>query len=278
MAKSQAKTLYFLANTRGNTWFHQLDPRVKLAYLMVFTVVDLIFLDPLYLFLVFLSTVPIWISAKVNLRPILPMLLSLGLTFLGLFLFMFSTSGVVATSQIETAARGIDLGPVTFYPAALASGLIHIFRMATPALTSLLVFATTDPADFARAINRWKAPREISFLVVMALRLFPLVLEESTNIRQAQRVRGVSTRGLMNQFRALTRTHLPLLVILLRKSKNMGIAIENRAFGARKWSGALREWQMTKNDYLMISFIVLFLAVALFVRYGLGLGGGILLV
>jgi len=278
MAKAETQSLYFLANTRGDTWFHRLDPRVKMIYLMAFVAIDLVFLDPLYLFLIFLSTIPIWISAKINLRPILPMLVGLGLTFLGLFLFMFSASGVVATSPIEGAAEGIALGPITFYPVALKSGLVHIFRMAIPALTSLLVFATTDPSDFARAIHRWKAPREISFLVVMALRLFPLILEEFTNIRQAQRVRGASTKGLRNQFRALGRTHLPLLIILLRKAKDMGTAAESRAFGARKWSGSLREWQLLRDDYLMIGFTVVFFLTALVVRYGLGLGGGNLLV
>jgi energy-coupling factor transport system permease protein len=278
MAKKEVQGLDFLANTRGDTWFHRLDPRVKLIYLMVFVAVDLVFLDPLYLFLVFLSTIPIWISAKINLRAILPMLVGLGLTYLGLFLFMFSASGVVATSPIEGAAEGIFLGPITFYPVALKSGLVHIFRMAIPALTSLLVFATTDPSDFARAIHRWKAPREIAFLVVMSLRLFPLILGEFTNIRQAQRVRGASTKGLRNQFRALKRTHLPLMIILLRKAKDMGTAVESRAFGARKWSGSLREWQLFRNDYLMMGFTVVFLLTALVVRYGLGLGGGILLV
>lgn len=279
MAKKRKQALYFLANVRGDTWFHRIDPRVKVIFLLGFITVDLLFLDPRFLFLALLTTIPIWITARVDLRPLLPVIFGLVLTFVGLFLFVFSASTSIATYGVGVVEQaGIHLGPFIIYPVALGDGLVHIFRMAIPISTSLLVFATTDPADFARAIHKWKAPREVSFLLVTALRLFPITLEEFGNIRQAQRVRGVSTRGVVNNFKAMMSTSFPLLVIMLRKSRQMGVAIEGRGFGARQWKGALRVWKLGLNDYLLLVWISLLLLGTLYLRFVLGLGWGTLVI
>jgi energy-coupling factor transporter transmembrane protein EcfT len=34
MAEIQSEPLYFLANVRGNSWFHRLDPRTKVGFLV----------------------------------------------------------------------------------------------------------------------------------------------------------------------------------------------------------------------------------------------------
>lgn len=263
----------FLANVRGNTWFHRLDPRTKILYLASLVGVDLIFLDPLFLLAVFLTTLPIWISSKINLRPLLPQITGFGLTLLSFMFFIFSFSGAVGSSgHVGPGETGIALGPLVFYPSASSIGAVQILRMAIPMATSLLVFATTDPTAFARALNRMKVPREISFMLVTALRFFPLALEESTNITQAQKVRGVSTKGPINRFRATRLLVLPLFINLLRQSRDMGIAVESRGFGARKWQGSLRELRFERNDYLMFAWIVIFVCIAIYVRFVLGLG------
>ena len=272
-AKVRVQALDFLANSRGNTWFHRLDPRVKLIYLASVLVVGFIFLDPKYQLTVLLSTIPFWVTARVNLRPLLAPLIGLTLTLVGMAIFIFgSQDRLVNRSGGEDMTGTISLGPVVLYSSSLTVGAAQLLRMGIPMATSLLVFATTDPADFARAINKWKVPREISFMIVMGLRIFPLALEEHTSITQAQRVRGVSTRGPVNRFRAFLRTSFPLLVILLRKSRDMGVSIESRGFGARKWAGTLRVWKLSTSDYLMLGFIVIYLAVGFYVRFVLGRG------
>lgn len=273
MAEVGREPLYFLANVRGRSWFHRLDPRTKVAYLLALVCVDLLFLDPRFLLAVFLTTLPIWLTARINLRPLAPQLTAVGITMFALMLFIFSFSGAVGTSAHAGAdASGIPIGPLVFYPASFDIGAVQLLRMGIPMLTSLLVFATMDPTAFARALNKMKLPKEISFMIVTALRFFPLVLEEYTNVSQAQRVRGVSTRGPLNRLRFTWRMSLPLLIILLRKSRDMGIAVEGRAFGARKWQGSLRELKLGKNDYTFLAVVALGVMLALYVRFGLGLG------
>jgi energy-coupling factor transport system permease protein len=230
-------------------------------------------LDPLYLLAVLATTLPVWATARVNLRPLLPQLTAIGLTLVSLMLFIFSFSGAVGTSaHVADGQPAISLGPLAFYPASFDIGAVQLLRMGIPMLTSLLVFATTDPTAFARALDRLRVPREISFMIVTALRFFPMVLEEYTNVLQAQKVRGARPTGLLNRLRFFQRMSLPLLVIMLRKSRDMGIAAEGRAFGARQWHGTLRELRLGRNDLAFMLVIALGVAIGLYVRIGLGLG------
>lgn len=273
MAEIQSEPLYFLANVRGNSWFHRLDPRTKVGFLVAVVLVDLLFLDPLYLFAVFVSTLPVWLTTRINLKPLLPQLTAIGITLLALMLFIFSFSGAIGMSGHSGGSQeSIPLGPLAFYPESFNIGAVQLLRMGIPMITSLLVFATTDPTAFARALQKMRVPKEIGFMIVTALRFFPLVLEEYTNVAQAQRVRGVSSKGPLNRLRFMSRMSLPLLIILLRKSRDMGIAVEGRAFGARQWKGSLRELSFGRNDYLFLVVVALGVVVALYVRFVLGLG------
>ncbi len=273
MAQEQNQPINFLANVRGNSWFHRLDPRTKVTYLAVVVLVDLLFLNPVFLLAVFITTLPVWLTSRVNLKPLLPQLLGVGMTLLALMLFVFSFSGAIGSSgYVKPGEGGIPLGPLVFYPASFDIGAVQLLRMGIPMITSLLVFATTDPTAFARALDKMKVPKEISFMIVTALRFFPLVIEEYTNVTQAQKVRGVSTKGPVNWFRSMQRTSLPLLIIMLRKSRDMGIAVEGRGFGAKKWYGSLRVLKFERNDFLLFGWMAVFICIALFVRFGLGLG------
>ena len=272
MAKAANDSAHFLANARGDTWFHRLDPRTKVLYLAVVLCVDLIFLDPLYLFIIFLTTLPIWITSRIKLRPILPQLTVMGISLLAIMIFTGFSSAVGTSGHVDPDQTGIALGPLTYYPSAQSIGAVQVLRMAIPMVTSLLVFATTDPSAFARALNQMNVPREISLMLVTALRFFPLAFQEFTNITQAQKLRGVSSKGPKNRIRATGFLVLPLFINILRQSKDLGIAVESRGFGARNWDGALKVLKFKRIDYYLLAWMVVFVLIAIYVRFVLGLG------
>lgn len=253
-----------------------MDPRAKLIFLMGVIFADLFFLDPLYLFAVFLTTVPFWIMAKVKMRALLPQLTGIGIFVLGLMFFVFSFSGAVAVAGQAHAESGvvISLGPLVMTLSGYRIGLVQIFRMAIPMITGLLVFSTTDPVMFARGMLKLRIPFEISFIFLVGLRFFPLVLEESANIGEAERVRGVGGRGPLARINATRLMIFPLFINSLRKSRDMGLSVESKAFGARKWKSFLRDVRFGTNDYLIVVWTIILLSTAAYVRYGLHLGWG----
>ena len=60
----------FSLNYEKTTWVHMLDPRTKLVFILVFATVPLFFTKFEYLLACTLLVLPVWISAKIDIRPI----------------------------------------------------------------------------------------------------------------------------------------------------------------------------------------------------------------
>jgi len=267
----------FLANLEQDTPFHRLDPRVKMLYLFVLTIVNIFYLDSKFLLIILFSTIPFWIIARIKIRSILPQLTGIALFLLSLMIFIYSFSGSVLFSGSEysgTEGLSIKIGPLIMNFSAANLGLVQLLRMSIPMLTSLLIFSTTDPAMFARGLDKLKIPFEISFMFLGALKLLPLILEESRNITDAQRIRGVNTRGPINRIRATGMLLFPLIINTLSKSRQLGMAVECKAFGSGKHRSFYRELKIRKGDYIMLIWIFTFATVMLYIRFVLGMGWG----
>ncbi len=109
-------------------------------------------------------------------------------------------------------------------------------------------------------------------MMMGALKMFPLVFEEMQNIRTAQIIRGVKYGGMKNNLRAFKLAAFPLMINSLRKSRVTGVAVESKGFGKRAWNDYYQKFKLTRNDYLMLAFCVIFLVVSLVLRFGFGLG------
>ena len=60
----------FSLNYEKDTWVHRLDPRTKLIYIIIFATVPLFFTEFSYLLGCAMLILPVWISAKIDIRPI----------------------------------------------------------------------------------------------------------------------------------------------------------------------------------------------------------------
>ena len=60
----------FSLNYEKKTWVHMLDPRTKLVFILVFATVPLFFTKFEYLLACALLVLPVWISARIDIRPI----------------------------------------------------------------------------------------------------------------------------------------------------------------------------------------------------------------
>jgi energy-coupling factor transport system permease protein len=137
---------------------------------------------------------------------------------------------------------------------------------------SLVLFLSTDPTLLARALMKMRVPFEIAFIMLAAVRFFPIFITEASNISQAQRIRGVDTRGVTGIFRRLRLMAFPLMIGVLRKARTVGLAVETKAFGARQWKEFYREVRYGPLDYALSIGVVLILFVSVYLRVALGIG------
>lgn len=256
----------FSSNLNKKTWVHLIDPRAKLLLILSFIIVPLFFQDVLYLTAIVVLILPIWLSAKIDLKPIK------GLIY-GIFIFSLTT---ILFSTFYN--YGVDkkilfkFGPLVATQSGFYSGLILGYRVAIPSFVVLLLITTTDPAVLTKGLMKMHCPISVAFMILGSLRFFPIIFEELNNITSAQAIRGVKRSGIGGAWRSFKLASFPLMINSLRKSRVMGIAVESKGFGKRSWKNYYQDLTITRTDVLLIIFSIILLVGASYIRFGLGLG------
>ncbi len=148
------------------------------------------------------------------------------------------------------------------------------------AVASILVM-TTPVSPFMAALADLKLPFKFIFVFGTAMRLVPLVQEVFDEIREAQRLRGHNITR-MNLWQKITKGYLPLfiplLLSLLRKTSDMDVAIESRAFGAPVKRSYLEDVILKGRDYfamiVVLAFGVGLMWLSSYMGWGAGVTGG----
>jgi energy-coupling factor transport system permease protein len=125
---------------------------------------------------------------------------------------------------LPTWMAGIELGgPVSLE--GLLAALYDGLRLATLLVCVGAANALANPSRLLRAIPG--ALYEVGVAVVVAMTLAPQLLQTVTRVRQAQRLRGRSDRGL----RSLRRIAMPVLEGALERSLDLAAAMDARGYG-----------------------------------------------
>ncbi|UQX55064.1 energy-coupling factor transporter transmembrane protein EcfT [Cytobacillus pseudoceanisediminis] len=258
----------FVSNLDEETWVHKLDPRAKLCLILGFVIIPLLFMDPLYLTGILLLGMVLWFSAKIKIKPILPLLVTI--LILAMSAIVFAT--FYNYNQPDETIL-FSIGSLQATDVGLYSGLILGYRIGIPCFMTIIIISTTDPALLAKGLMKMKVPINVAFMFLGTLRFFPLVFEELTNISNAQTIRGVNKKGMRGSWNSFKLAVFPLLINSLRKSRTMGLAVESKGFSKMAWKEYYQDMKLKKMDWFAIAFTIIFFAGAIYIRFILGLGG-----
>lgn len=140
-----------------------------------------------------------------------------------------------------TKTMPLPLGPVTLW----LDGLIFAFRISTRLLalatTVLLVILTTHPADLVYALTERGVPSSVGYILLVSLQLVPDMSARATAIQEAQRSRGLETKGIIRRLRALPSLVGPLIVGALVDVEERAMALESRAYTTTGPKTSLRQ-------------------------------------
>lgn len=247
-------------------WFYRTDPRIKVGFLVTFTIVNLIFLNPVALFALTVSLLPILITTRLNYRLLGKILLSYSL-FLAAITLSQGMAPVGRMANPETLHYVFDTGFFHMTWEGLGIGVSRSLRFANPFALGVLIALTTDPVIMARGLIKMGLPFEFAFMMLAGLRFLPLALDEAKNIAEAQTV-----RGMKSGFQRFKTSLFPLFLNSLRRAQRLGVTIEAKSFGAKNWKGFLRDVRIQPNDAILTTYAIIILITALYVRIVLGWG------
>jgi energy-coupling factor transport system permease protein len=264
------------------TWLHQLDPRVKLAWLMSFLAAPLLAnpwwrlgLSGLLVLLTLLAAIPLRVW-----RQQMGWLLTLCL--LVLVITALAPDGLAVDAQPRLPASEFQLPQPTDYQYVLFDrGRIVITRRSlelgvristlifTLIYSTNLYLLTTAPEeitagleDLMEPLRRFKLPiTEITLTLTLSLRFIPLVLEEVQNLVRSIRTRAINWKklGIKGSFQVWLLIVERLLENLLLRAEQIAVAMEVRGFTSPdrhrvQW----HQLRLVRGDWIALGVLGLF--------------------
>ena len=255
----------------GNSFIHQLDPRTKL----LFTVLYIVALFsakrlPSNLLLMAVLAVCIQISRvrlKTILRGMKPILFIIVLTAI---LNLFYTPGdpIWQWKFLKITVEGIW------------AAIYMVLRISMLITCTFLLTYTTSPILLTDGLENLLGPlkkihvpvHELAMMMSIALRFIPLLIEETDKIMSAQRARGADfeSGNLIQRAKALVPLLVPLFISAFRRADELAIAMECRCYHGGEGRTRLRQLKYRRNDAAVILlFLVLTAGVGVLGRFGL---------
>jgi len=263
----------FRYRDRG-TPVHRLNPFGKLAWLGSIIALTLILDNPVFLLLLFISTLPVVRAARVwsewrssikftaylcaAIILINALVSSNGATVLFAFPFRMPVMG---TPVITLEA--------VFYGAAMCLRLLAIIS------AFAVITFTVHPDDLMLAMIKVKLPYKSVLVTSLSTRFIPTLIDDTQRITDVQRSRGLELdKGkLTHRIRSRASIVTALLSNSLDRAVQVAEAMESRAFGTGRGRTFYRDIRLTRTDTATVIFALfpfalgIYLAVTGYVRY-----------
>jgi energy-coupling factor transport system permease protein len=265
---------------KKDTPLDRMSPLVKLLYmaLALVLVVQCTSTEDISILLIWILVASVWwVVGKVELRSLgfLLKLLSLlfvflfivqGLTYrfgdttaiLKLFDWPFYENGVLIRNYGEITVGGVMYGLVVALRVIAVVIVIPIFTMTSPM------------SRISASLSRIHVPQKVIFMFITAMRFVPLVQESMDNIIEAQKIRGFDIESA-NMYQKLRRAYIPiitpLLLLMFRRAMDLEVAINARAFGARKNVTYVEDISFKARDYLGCLVVILMFTFCMYLLY-----------
>lgn len=204
---------------------HRRNPTVKLVVLLLVTGALVAVLDPWTPLALLLVAGP-----AVTLAGALPWrtVLRAQWAFTPFALSIFMVNAVTRPGRVLAEVAGLEITDV-----GVSVGASLGWRTVLVGTLSTAFVLTTDGARLMTSLHQHArlGPR-VTFAVLAGYRMLEQLPERWSTIRQAQAARVPPTRRGHDRGRAAARAAFTLLVVTLRQSQRMAVAMETRALGA----------------------------------------------
>jgi energy-coupling factor transport system permease protein len=225
---------------------HRLDPRVKALWLLTGLLYIFTTRDWRVLLALVGANLALAASADFSLRvfwPVLRVLLLFGVVLLA-FQLLFQSGPVL-----------FALGPIQLHTAGFAVARQAWLRLANLSLLGVEFMMWTHPTDIALMWVSLGMPYRYALLGGLALRFFPVLQREVTRIFEAQQVRGQALETPWQRIRGLVATLLPLVLRVLRRTNEIALSMELRAFGYAPTRTYLRQIRLKALDRGLLALL-----------------------
>ncbi len=218
---------------------HRLDPRSKLAWLVVFSALVFMTSDTVYIAVLLVLTLLVAIAAK------LPRKLLWSNT--KIFVILMPIGYIL----LYFLLLGINME-------AFVGGLVFSAKFLVLIFSAVIFTMTTSARDLLLALTKLRVPYSFAFMLTIAIRFIPVISNEINNVINAQRARAYelnfSFKRPLRSVQNFIPIIIPVLMLLLKRSHELSLSIDSRAFRANKMTYP-EKLRFGLEDFLFLSFI-----------------------
>jgi energy-coupling factor transport system permease protein len=233
--------------TRRNTWVYRLDPRVKLAYVIVAASLTFLWPNPAVAAAVSAVSLSLLLLAGVPAGRIFSFLR--GLLVLLVLVLVLTTLFSPGGSTVL-----FSLGPLSVTFEGFRQALLLSSRLLALSLVFFFWLSTTDQGEMVRGFVALGLPYEWGLTVALALRYLPILAGLFEQVREAQEARGLdlAQHGLLDRLRAYRPILIAVVIGALRHGERLGWALEARALTGGQRRTVFRPLRLHRIDVLAL--------------------------
>ena len=261
----------------GESFFHELDSRVKMIWLVCMFLLAFSFNSPIHLGVLLLLTLALWLRLHFPFSEMKMFLKALTMIAAITFLFqlLFYPGKHVVVSCPVPRWLPYFRGTLRVTLEGIVNGIAMILRLFTIVLTMPIMMMATPIEHVVMGLIKLGLPYEIAFAITTSLNLVPTLQSDARMIMDAQKARAFASfekGGVREKLKAYTPLLVPLLVGSLKKGQRLEVAMESRAFGAFEERTYLKELKMRRSDYAFVALTIGLTAACIAARLSIGFG------
>jgi energy-coupling factor transport system permease protein len=263
-----------LTYEKKDTWIDELCGLTKLLFFLCWSITSMMTYDTRILALMLVLSLVIFKVSKTRWNQVGTVfkfiLFFLTINIIAIFLFAPDQGTKIYGTEhilLPIAGKYVVTAEQLFYE-------LNIILKYFVIVPSVFIFVvTTNPSEFAASLNRVGVSYNIGYAVAIALRYIPDVQDDFHKIKNAQEARGIEMSekaSLIDRIKRTVSIIFPLIFTSMGRVDTISNAMELRGFGKNK----KRTWYMgrklKRNDYIVITVVVLFMVTALSITYADG--------
>jgi len=251
--------------TAANTPLHRLDPRVKIFSVLLLSLLAFVISNLLYLLVLLAAILALLAIGRATISKTffaLRMVLRVMVLIVILWPF-FNPEGLPVLASY---------GPIKITEPAIWEGVGVAVRIACLASVWYILMFTTAQRDIVRGLVKLGLRFDFGLALAIALRFLPTFGAIVDSIKDAQRARGLEfdKGSVLKRSKNYVAVLVPTIVSALRTADTLTLALQSRAYGARRDRSYLREFRMRASDYAALAAVMAVFAVPTFAKYVLG--------
>ncbi len=237
---------------------HELDPRVKIRFVIVFIILSLLDKN-IYLF--GLLTIVFMTALIVSNVPVKHMVKGMR----GIIIFILICSMI----NIFTVYGDVllKIGGITITAEGILKAVYVFWRMLLIIFMSSLLMYTTTPTELTDGLEKCFAIKgNVAMGITIALRFIPVLMEELDRIMKAQEMRGAEfdKGGPVKRIKSLRTVIIPLFQNSIDRAKCLADAMDSRCYTGGKNRTKLRPLKYKKQDYIVYAILLVLLIVGIY--------------